>query len=67
MVPNLLLQPLVENAIFHGFLEEIENPKLVVFGYREGDDLILKVVDNGIGINKEVLEILNILPLLLQA
>lgn len=48
-VPNLILQPLVENAIRHG-LAPIPGPgHLVVRARRAWDSLILEVVDNGRG------------------
>ena len=50
LVPNLVLQPLVENAVQHGVsrLEE-GTGRIVVEARREGGDLILSVRDNGPG------------------
>ncbi len=52
---NLILQPLVENAIEHGIdlKEDGERGKLIVSGYRDGEKIILKVEDNGVGIEPE--------------
>lgn len=54
---NLLLQPLVENAIIHGLdHKETEGPKqLLVRGRREENTLVFEVTDNGCGIPEEVL------------
>lgn len=49
---NLLLQPLVENAIVHGLdhKEGTERKKLCVTGKADEDSLIFEVYDNGCGI-----------------
>ncbi|MCW5968628.1 MAG: histidine kinase [Blastocatellales bacterium] len=50
-VPNLLLQPIVENAIRHG-VAQIDRPgRLVIRARRSGEMLLLEVEDNGPGIN----------------
>lgn len=52
---NLLLQPLAENAIIHG-LDHKETPGkgvLSVSCYREGEDLVFKIMDNGCGMPEE--------------
>ena len=49
-VPHLLLQPLVENAVRHG-LARIATPGVVTIrSRRDGDDLELEVIDNGVGL-----------------
>jgi len=50
LVPSLLLQPLVENAILHG-LQGVDHKGLVsVQGGIEGDRLIIAITDNGAGL-----------------
>lgn len=50
MVPNLILQPLVENAIRHG-IEPHARPGLVrLLARRQADELTLEVHDNGGGL-----------------
>jgi two-component sensor histidine kinase len=49
LVPNLLLQPLVENAIQHGVAQVEDTGRIEVRVRRRGDDLILTVQDNGPG------------------
>lgn len=44
------LQPLVENAIFHGIVPSERCGAITLDAVREGDDLIISVEDNGIGI-----------------
>lgn len=48
-IPTLLIQPTVENAIIHGLAHKKGDKKLVIEGYQEGDSIILKIDDNGIG------------------
>ena len=53
LIPSLLLQPVVENAVRHG-LEPKTGPGMVQLrGVREGEDVILTVEDDGVGISPE--------------
>jgi LytS/YehU family sensor histidine kinase len=49
-VPNLLLQPLVENALRHGIGPKIGGGRVDVSARREGGQLWLEVRDNGVGL-----------------
>ena len=55
-VINLILQPLVENAIYHGIKYKGSKGLIRIAGYREGDLIILKVIDNGIGMDEDTLK-----------
>jgi len=48
-VPPLIIQPFVENAIWHGLLHKKENGHLEIEAYRNGEILYYKITDNGIG------------------
>ncbi|MBC8584900.1 histidine kinase [Oscillospiraceae bacterium NSJ-64] len=52
---KLTLQPLVENAIYHGIKSKREFGRIVIYGRREGENVILEVRDNGAGMDKETL------------
>ena len=52
---KLTLQPLVENAIFHGIEPTGENGTITVTGREEDNDLVLCVTDDGAGIPPDVL------------
>ncbi len=49
-VPTLLLQPLVENAIKHGLEPKIEGGSVAVSAHREGKNIVLNVIDSGVGL-----------------
>ena len=51
---NLMLQPLIENAIAHGIdVKPDGRGKLVITGKEEGDLIVLTVEDNGVGMSDE--------------
>ncbi|MGN7358404.1 sensor histidine kinase [Paenibacillus sp. SAF-054] len=52
---KLLLQPLVENAVYHGLRFKRGKGVIGIQVYSENDQLILKVTDNGIGMQPEKL------------
>ena len=49
-VPNLILQPLVENAVRHGIAERVTSSLLKVSARRENGSLLIKVYDDGPGL-----------------
>ena len=59
IVIKLLLQPLVENSIYHGFAFNESPGTIEVYGFTNGKELILKVIDNGVGIETNKLNLLN--------
>lgn len=50
---KLILQPLLENAINYGVSGMDDCGEILVKGRREGDDILLTVEDNGIGMSEE--------------
>ena len=54
---NLMLQPLIENAIAHGIDVKTDGRgKLIITGKEEGDLIVLTVEDNGVGMSDEQAE-----------
>jgi two-component sensor histidine kinase len=49
LVPNLMLQPLVENAIRHGIAPRAAPGHVIVTAAKRGNRLELSVVDDGVG------------------
>ena len=58
-MPKLLLQPVVENAIEHGIDEKEEGDKKISLSFKGvGDDVVITVRDNGMGMEQEKAETL---------
>lgn len=55
-IPKLTLQPLVENALYHGIKQKRGQGLIHVTGERDGGDIRLVVEDNGAGMDAERLE-----------
>lgn len=54
---NLLLQPLIENAIDHGIdLKREGRGKISITGYLDKNDVILSVADNGVGMEQDKID-----------
>jgi len=53
---RLLLQPLVENALYHGIKPKDGPGRIEVTGRREGSNLVLIIKDDGVGMSGQVLE-----------
>lgn len=52
-IPKLILQPIVENAIFHGLASIEEGGVITVRIVRESGEVAIYVCDNGIGMDEE--------------
>jgi two-component sensor histidine kinase len=50
LVPNLILQPLVENAIRHGIEPRSGEGRVVIQGHRNGRFVWVRIWDNGLGL-----------------
>lgn len=50
---KLMLQPLVENAIYHGMEFMDGDGEILIKAWRSGDDLFMSVSDNGLGMTQE--------------
>lgn len=56
LLPPLILQPLVENAIKHGITPKSEGGAVWIQSQNEGDSIKLIVKDDGVGIKPELLQ-----------
>lgn len=59
LVPRLILQPIVENAIFHGLEDTNEGGRIGLDITRVTGEIIITVSDNGIGMSADKLNRLN--------
>lgn len=50
---KITLQPIIENAIYHGINRMVEEGKIKISIYEKGDCIIFEVEDNGVGMSKE--------------
>ena len=50
MIPTMMLQPLLENALLHGLMPSLLPGELVVQIKSQGEDLLIVIMDNGIGL-----------------
>ncbi|MBB6691874.1 sensor histidine kinase [Cohnella xylanilytica] len=55
-VPRMLIQPIVENAIFHGFVPENRNGAIAIAAVDEGQAVRIRIEDDGVGIEASRLE-----------
>ena len=56
LIPKITLQPLIENALYHGIKNKRGKGKISVYGRKENNWCILSVEDDGIGIRGERLK-----------
>ncbi|HHW31701.1 MAG TPA: sensor histidine kinase [Clostridiaceae bacterium] len=56
-IPHMVLQPIIENAMFHG-VEPSTNPTTVLrlIGRMEGQTIYIQIQDEGVGMNSETLQ-----------
>lgn len=59
LLPKLTLQPIIENAIYHGFDTLPNNNMITIKAYPTQSRLIISVSDNGIGMDEPTLLALN--------
>lgn len=55
-IPKMSLQPIVENAIYHGIEQMAEDTNIYVKGYVKEDDCIIEITDSGKGMSEEEVE-----------
>lgn len=57
IIPKMILQPIVENAVYHGLEPLTEGGILKITAQKNKSDLLeIQIVDNGLGISQDTLE-----------
>ena len=54
-IPKMTLQPIVENAIYHGIEQMAEDTSIYIKGIVDGEDCIIEITDSGRGMSEEEL------------
>jgi sensor histidine kinase YesM/ligand-binding sensor domain-containing protein len=55
MIPSMILQPYIENAIWHGLMPKEEGGNLaIVINHHAPDSLLIRITDDGIGIDNSL-------------
>ncbi|MFD0692947.1 sensor histidine kinase [Paenibacillus sp. GCM10027628] len=55
-IPKIILQPIVENAIYHGIKNKLDPGFIQITGKAHGDTIVFVVADNGVGMEPEKLD-----------
>lgn len=55
-IPNMVIQPLVENSLIHGIAPKRDGGKIRIYADKKDDNLIIFISDNGDGFSKEILK-----------
>lgn len=59
LMPPLILQPIIENALIHGFKNKTEEGKIAIRAWSDSELIIIEIEDNGEGISAGDLAQLN--------
>ena len=54
-IVKLVLQPIVENAIYHGLKYKESKGMLTVNGYQKDENAVIEIADDGVGMDEETL------------
>lgn len=58
LVPKLIVQPLVENAIYHGMKMKRELCHLKIWAGERGEHIVIEVKDDGVGMTSDAIQAL---------
>ncbi len=53
-IPSMLLQPFIENSIWHGILPRDQRGNITIDAIKKEGELLINIVDDGIGIDKSI-------------
>lgn len=55
MIPSMILQPYIENAIWHGLMPKAEGGNLaIVINHHSAEALLIQITDDGVGIDNSL-------------
>ena len=52
-IPKITIQPLVENALYHGIKNRRGGGRIIITGVENKNDIVIQIRDNGIGMDAE--------------
>ena len=55
-IPNMVIQPIVENALIHGITPKRDGGKISIFAEELNNTIIISIADNGNGFPKDAIE-----------
>ena len=55
-IPKLVIQPILENAITHGLAPKTSSGQVSLEVFRDKEDMVIQVVDDGVGMRSNVLK-----------
>lgn len=55
LIPKLLIQPVLENAIIHGIEEKLDAGHILISAWAEEEELYICVEDDGVGMTEEAI------------
>lgn len=58
-IPNLVIQPIVENAVIHGITPKRDGGTVRLIAEKYRNDITISVIDNGNGFSPEVLKLIH--------
>lgn len=53
---KITIQPIIENALYHGISRMVDEGEIFIAVHKVGDDIIMKIKDNGVGMSEEQVE-----------
>lgn len=53
---KLILQPIIENAIYHGIEYMVDEGEIQINVFTENDCLVYEIIDNGLGMDQEMIQ-----------
>lgn len=53
---KITIQPIIENALYHGISRMVDEGEIFISVHKVGDDIIIKIKDNGVGMDAKQVE-----------